>query len=146
MLSPERTQVVDPVEIVYRPHTLTILKLTGGGVFSAALTGPEPSQEEVWTLERWDLTEHPFTREYSIEHVSPGRYQLTFRFEGMDSDGYEEAGLGYTYSQGGGPVAQRLGLAAGFMLATAFVAAAVIVTAVILRVVVLMQPPLGSGV
>jgi hypothetical protein len=146
MLSPERTELTDPVEIVYRPHVLTVLKMTGGGVISAVMTGPQPSQEQVWALERWDLTEHPFTREYSIEHLSPGLYELTWRFEGMDSDGYEEAGLGYTYNQGGGPVAQRLGLAAGLMLVTSFVAAGTILAGLVLRLMVILQRSPISGV
>jgi hypothetical protein len=146
MLSPERTELTDPVEIVYRPHVLTVLKMTGGGVISAVMTGPQPSQEQVWALERWDLTEHPFTREYSIEHLSPGLYELTWRFEGMDSDGYGEAGLGYTYNQGGGPVAQRLGLAAGLMLVTSFVAAGTILAGLVLRLMVILQRSPISGV
>jgi hypothetical protein len=145
VLSPEQTENTSPVEIVYRPHVLTVIKMTGGGVISAVMTGPQPSQDAVWTLERWDLTEHPFTREYSIEHLQPGLYELTFRFEGRDRDGYGEAGLGYTYGQGGGPVAQRLGLAAGLMLATAFVATATILAAVILRGVVILQRSRPSG-
>ncbi len=145
MLSPDRLEITDPVEIVYRPKVLTILKMTGGGVISAVMTGPQPSRDEVWTLERWDLTEHPFTREYSIEHLSPGLYELTWRFEGMDKNGYADAGLGYTYSQGGGPVAQQLGLAAGLMLATIFVAAGTIVVALILRLIVILQHTRISG-
>jgi hypothetical protein len=144
-VSPERTEITDVIEIVYRPHVLTVLKMTGGGVISAAMTGPQPSQEEVWVLERWDMTEHPFTREYSIEHLSPGLYELTFRFEGADKDGYAEAGLGYTYSQGGGPVAQRLGLAAGLMLATSFVTAGIILTAAVLGLIVLLRRSRISG-
>ena len=133
VVSQEKPRMTASVNIIYRPRTLTILKLTGGGMVTITLTGPEPSQEQVWALE-WDLSEHPFHREYSIAHLSPGRYQLAFKFEGEG-----EAGLGYTYSQGGGPVAQRLGLAAGLMLTTAFVAVGAILTAVILHLYITLQ-------
>ena len=127
VISSEKPQTAVPVEIVYRPQTLTILKITGGGgTVTITLTGPEPSQEQVWALKEWDLSEHPFRREYSIAHLSPGLYQLAFQFEGEG-----EAGLGYIYSQGGGLVAQRLGLAAGLMLTTAFVAAGIILAKVV---------------
>ena len=133
VVSPDRPQRIFPVEIVYRPQTLTIIKLTGGGVVTIFITGPEPSEEEVWSLKSWDLTEHPFTREYSIAHLSPGLYQITFQLDGKDRNGDEEAGLGYTYFQGGGPVAQRLGLVSGLLIATAFVAAGIVLVAGILN-------------
>jgi len=133
-VSPDKPQATAQVEIFYRPQTLTILKLTGGGgTVTITLTGPEPSQEQVWAL-NWDLSEHPFRREYSIAHLSPGRYQLAFRFEGEG-----QVGLGYTYSQGGGSVAQLLGLAAGLMLTTAFVAAGIILAAFIIRMYIVLR-------
>jgi hypothetical protein len=133
VVSTDRQRVTYPVEIEYRPQMLTIVKLTGGGTVSIVMTGPRPSQEEAWALKRWDLSEHPFTREYSIDHLSPGLYELSFQFEGESESGDDEAGLGYTYSQGGGPRAQYLGLAAGLMLTTAFVAIGIILSTVILR-------------
>jgi len=142
VISAERAQVTYPVEIVYRPRTLTITKLTGGrGTVSITLTGPQPSRQEVWALRNWDLSEHPFTREYSIAHLPPGSYQLAFQFEHEGESGEDEAGLGYIYSQGGGPRAQYLGLAAGVILTTALVAAGVILATVIVRLYGTLQRP-----
>ena len=133
-LTQERPEAIEALDVVYRPKTLTIVKLTGaGGVMTISLTGPQPSNEEKWALE-WDLREHPFTRETSIAHLTPGEYDLVFRYR----DG-ERADLGYTYNQGGGPLAQRMGLVEGLLVATGFVAAATIFAAAALRVFVLVQ-------
>jgi hypothetical protein len=127
------------VQIVYRPHTLTLYKLTGGAVVTIVLSGPAPSEEEQWSLRQWDMVEHPYTREVAIDHLAPGNYQLTFEYEGPSRTGDQYAGLGYTYSQGGGPVAQRLGLVAGLLLTTASVAVGIIIAALIVRLLVIMQ-------
>jgi len=138
VVSQENPRETFPIEIVYRPRTLMIKKLTGGGIVSIILTGPEPNEERVWALEKWDLREHPYTREYSIAHLHPGIYHLTFQFEG-EVEGGTEAGMGYSYSQGGGPTAQYLGLVSGLMLTTALLAAVVILSAVVLRLYLIVQ-------
>jgi hypothetical protein len=137
-LSPDHPEDTGTLRVVYLPRTLTISKLTGGVVMDAYLTGPAPESDQVWAMQEWDLRDHPFSRQFSIADLAPGDYTLTFRYL-QSVPGYDDARLGYVYTQGGGPVAQRLGLAEGLMVSTAFVAGSIIVAAGLVHLFIILR-------